>query len=414
MTGQVGFVSVRDRITSASDKKHQFPVNYAFDYLHGGIKYLHRPQLKLNDHIQANTFLKLAAAKTLGGGQATERSRHGIDLFPLKAGLPWPSGMLSCRQSKHWQLSLDVIEAWLKEFATSNLAGIGSESGKSIRELAQKELSSTFADGWARFAIYIWPDAEEERMRHLSAVTVLIFLLDDFWEMHDVSAFQGVEETLIECMRPDRKRKVGHESSPALIMIERTIAEILELDERNGNNAGRDMIERMIRFFTRPAPPPRFNSMDEFLLHRHEDAAVPFVLACTKFSLNSSVDLDSSRLARYLRLVGNHIAVANDLSSWEKEKKAYDCGEVLYMINIVDIVKQLFSLSTFEAAVAVAEVLQLQMECEIDEEIERLVREDALTADEWRFVDATLHTMTGNVLVSIITSRYGGAGCRLG
>jgi len=144
----------------------------------------------------------------------------------------------------------------------------------------------------------------------------------------------------------------------------------------------------------------------EVVLIRH-------VLGCTKFSINSSVDLESSRLARYVRLVKDHISVANDLASWEKEKKAFDAGKVLYMINAVHVVKNLFRLASDGAAVAMTQAFQLQIEVEIDAEIERLVAENELNAEEWRFIDASIYTMSGNVFVSTVMSRYGGKKCKL-
>ncbi|RDA92444.1 hypothetical protein CP533_6459 [Ophiocordyceps camponoti-saundersi (nom. inval.)] len=406
------FLSVRDKITSPHDREYQFPVRYAFDYLHGGIKYLQRPQLELNNHVRSRTFLKLPEAGQDERQKTAYRSDHAIDLFPLAAGLPWPCGILTCRQSKHWKLSLEAMDTLLKEFAASDGQGVVSKSGKSIPELAQKELASNSKEGWAKFPAYLFSEADEERTKLLGAVNVFIFLFDDFWEMHELSTFFRVQEVFVDRMRPESHRNAGHKSSLES-MIEKIITRILELDEQSGNDAGRDMIELMVRFFTRPAPPEKYDSMEDFLLYRIEDAAVPYVLGCTKFSLNSSVDLESSRLARYLRLVKDHVSIANDLGSWDKEKAAYDSGHVLYMINVVDVVKHLFSCSTFEAAVAISQGLQYEIECQIDEELKRLIREDALTAEEWRFVDATLSVMSGNVLVSTIMSRYGGEGWRL-
>ena len=83
------------------------------------------------------------------------------------------------------------------------------------------------------------------------------------------------------------------------------------------------------------------------------------------------------------------------------------------MINVVDVVMDLFKLSSYNAAVAMTQAFQLQLEVEIDAEIERMVAENALTAEEWKFVDATLHVMGGNVFVSTVTSRYGGEKTRL-
>ncbi|KAJ6047850.1 hypothetical protein N7499_000567 [Penicillium canescens] len=184
--------------------------------------------------------------------------------------------------------------------------------------------------------------------------------------------------------------------------------EIREVDAASGNNVGQEMIEQMVEFFLRPPPPKEYKNMEEFLLYRHVDAALPYVLSCAKFSLNCPVDLTSARLERYIHLVKDHVSIANDLGSWKKEKQAFDSGKVLYMINAVDVMNKLVSRHTTQAAVAITQALQLHIETEIDAEIERLISENALTAEEWRFVDGTLRMISGNVLCSIVMSRYGG------
>lgn len=99
--------------------------------------------------------------------------------------------------------------------------------------------------------------------------------------------------------------------------------------------------------------------------------------------------------------------MANDLGSWEKEKRAFDTGKVLYMINAIDVVKDLFKLSSYTAAIGMTQAFQLQIEVEINSEIERMIIRNDLNAEEWRFIDATLHVMSGNVFVSTVMSRYG-------
>lgn len=58
-------------------------------------------------------------------------------------------------------------------------------------------------------------------------------------------------------------------------LIDKTIEEIHEVDRVSGNTAGQEMLELMVRFFSRPPPPKQYKDMEEFLLYRHEDAAVP-------------------------------------------------------------------------------------------------------------------------------------------
>ena len=88
-------------------------------------------------------------------------------------------------------------------------------------------------------------------------------------------------------------------------------------------------------------------------------------------------------------------------------------GKVLYLINAVAVVKNLFRVLADDAAVTMTQALQLQVEIDIDEEVERLIAEDTLTQEEWQFVDATLHVMSGNGFVSTVISRYGGERFRL-
>lgn len=66
-----------------------------------------------------------------------------------------------------------------------------------------------------------------------------------------------------------------------------------------------------------------------------------------------------------------------------------------------------------DAAITMAAAMQFQTECEIDEEVSKLIDEDALTADEWLFLDASVYVMTGNVLVPTVALRYGGEACKL-
>ncbi|KAJ5216389.1 uncharacterized protein N7498_002796 [Penicillium cinerascens] len=340
------------------------------------------------------------------------RSEHAINIFPPQAGLPWATGILSCRQNKYWQLTLDTTRVFLAHFAADEATPQISKSGKSISQISREELGPRMEEGWAKFPCYMFSEGDRQRTRLLAAVNVFIFVFDDFWEMNSIDSFAGVNDDFIARMESG----FSHTNEPRSflkLLIDQVILDIRELDSISGNNAGQEMIDLMIRFFKRPPPPEQYKNLEEFLTYRHEDAAIPHVLGCTKFGLNSSVDLNSPRLARYIRLMKDHISIANDLGSWEKEKKAFESKKVMYMINVVSVIKDLLRLRTDHAAVAMTQSLQFQIETEIDVEIERLITEDALTGEEWRFVDATLHVMSGNVFVSTVMSRYGGEEFRL-
>lgn len=105
--------------------------------------------------------------------------------------------------------------------------------------------------------------------------------------------------------------------------------------------------------------------------------------------------------------------MANDLSSWAKEKKAYDAGKINTMINSVEVTKRLFSLPHERASFAVTYAFQLEIEREMNAEIERLRANNLLSAEEWRYVDGVFYLLTGGFIVNIIASRYGGVGAKL-
>lgn len=86
--------------------------------------------------------------------------------------------------------------------------------------------------------------------------------------------FSRVQEVFVARMRPGGKY-IGGSKSSLQSLIDHTIAEILQLDQHHENDSGKTMIDVMVRFFNRPPPPEKYNSLEEFLLYRHEDAAVP-------------------------------------------------------------------------------------------------------------------------------------------
>src|SRR5690606_14504656 len=83
-----------------------------------------------------------------------------------------------------------------------------------------------------------------------------------------------------------------------------------------------------------------------------------YVFACSKFSIGCTADFNSPQLANFVWLVKSQMPVANDLSSWTKEKKAYDAGKIKDMINSVEVTKRLFSLPNERASFAVTYAFQ--------------------------------------------------------
>ncbi|KOS18748.1 Fusicoccadiene synthase [Escovopsis weberi] len=402
MDSQITVSSVRDTVTSPEDAKHQFPIHYAYDHLHGKLDFLTLPQLKLNEHLRQRDFLPNRIP-----------SEHGISIDPVAAGLPWASGVLSVRQNKHWRSALQATIDWLKAFGDAkDMDGVPSKRGRSVAEFARHELAAGLENGWFRFPIYMSPDADEQRVKLLSFANILIFLFDDFWETHDLDVVSGLHRVFITRLKPETA-SVDEPQTSLEKLVDAAVTEMLELDRLNNNHAGRRTLELIIGFFSRPAPPDKYESLEDFLVYRREDAAVSYVLGTIAFALNSGVDVFAPHLARLVKLWSNQISIANDVFSWEKEKRDYDEKKVLYLINTVDVCRRVLGLASHDAALTMTQALLFQIERELDNEIARLRAEDALTPEEWRFVDGMCYTMMGNMFCSVVMSRYGGEEARL-
>jgi hypothetical protein len=165
-------------LTTPENAGYQFPIHYAYDYLRGSPRYLQRPQLHLNDHLNSAKVLSAPVTEARQGSATTKRSENAIDIFPLRAKLPWHSGIISCRQSKHWQPILDTTRQMLEEIAASDSDNIISKSGQSLADIAQEELTSRFEEGWVKFTAYVCPEANEQRSKILAAIMVFIFVFD--------------------------------------------------------------------------------------------------------------------------------------------------------------------------------------------------------------------------------------------
>ena len=138
-----------------------------------------------------------------------------------------------------------------------------------------------------------------------------------------------------------------------------------------------------------------------------------YVLAAVKFSLCSNVNTSDSRLTKYLTLAKDHLAIANDLASYDKEKRDFDSGASHDIINVVDVVQQLMSLPDSDSAKTTAYTYQLQTEAWMVQEIQRMDREEQLTSEQWQYLEAVYVCAAGNVFFSMTSSRYGGETARL-
>ena len=112
-------------------------------------------------------------------------------------------------------------------------------------------------------------------------------------------------------------------------------------------------------------------------------------------------------------LVKDHLAIINDMASFDKEQRAFDDGSSEDIINIVDVVRRLFSLPDTDSAKAFAYAYQLQTEEWMSEELQRLEAEEELDKEHWQYLEATFVCAAGNAFFSMTSSRYGGEIARI-
>lgn len=138
-----------------------------------------------------------------------------------------------------------------------------------------------------------------------------------------------------------------------------------------------------------------------------------YVLAAVKFSIGSSIDLADTRLKRYLILVKDHLAIINDVASFDKEKRDFDQGSSSDLINIVDVIQRLFSLPDIDSSKALAYAYQLQTEAWMREELQILKNREDLDEEQWSYLEALYACAAGNAFFSMTSERYGGEAARI-
>lgn len=212
---------------------------------------------------------------------------------------------------------------------------------------------------------------------------------------------------------------------------------LLAGDEEEGNG-GAEVLQTLINFCHHAVPSRKeFSSVRDYLDYRWEDIAnrldpqqLPptftsgpppnstnsvessFTWACSKFAIRSTANQENPKLHRFLRRLGDQVSIANDLASYEKEKRRFEAGRASSMINLVHVIMKVERMQAVEAK-SMAFAWQLFTENEILQELKGLKARDELSAEDWRFVDACLLAASGNLLTSVVISRYGGEDARI-
>lgn len=147
-------------------------VRFAYNYLNETPAFLKPRGLQYNIVPGLNKYVK-------PGKQVHFTTSNAFTLDPIAAGLPWPTGLDCIRQSKFWQSGLSISSRLLELFASDEMIGQAVKaSGKSLGSIAAHELTTVEEDRFTKFATYLFPEADEGRMRLLAASIVYIVIFD--------------------------------------------------------------------------------------------------------------------------------------------------------------------------------------------------------------------------------------------
>ncbi|KAL9029777.1 MAG: hypothetical protein Q9196_002019 [Gyalolechia fulgens] len=392
-------------LVATKDENVLCPIKYIYDYLP------HQQKWLIPQPISPNHLFKQAGNGYQRSTAYYAESPNSIILHPQAAGLPIHTGLVDFRQSKYWATIDITIRELLRIFAEDERCGeIMLQDHRSLADLARDQLKAPVMDSYARFSVYMCADADEESARLLAQSFVLIFLFDDMWESSSQETIEDFRHDFVALLQG--KNPLSSLKTPLERRVNAMRQGFLSGDQEGGNG-GAEVLETLSNFCHHSQPPRQgFCSVRDYLDYRYGDIACSFAWACAKFAIHSSISQSHPSLLPLIRLIGDHISIANDIASYSKEKARFDSGKSRSMINIVDVIISLESLEA-NAAKSIAYAWQLLTENQILDQLEDLKMNSRLDMEEWNFVNACLLAASGNLLSSVVMSRYGGEDARV-
>lgn len=157
-----------DNFINGKDADIICPIRYIYDYLPRKPKWLQAQEITLND------VLQLQSVEIQG-----DTRNNRISIYPRAANLPVHTGLGTFRQSKHWKANERATRELLELFAQDqHCKDAMLTNGQSMATLARRQLRSSVLDTYSRFSIYMFADADENRIQLLAQSVILIFIFD--------------------------------------------------------------------------------------------------------------------------------------------------------------------------------------------------------------------------------------------
>ena len=159
-------ISIRpNQLASDTDLAFLPSIEYAYDPLPAQPTKLNRCPPELSTTTMTNSNKHTA--------------QNSVVLDPVSAGLPYRSSINCVRASKYWNANLTETLNLLQMLAVEHAASdIEVEHGITLAKLAKAALRPGREHQIVLATHYMFPSADEERMKQIAALTVLYFIFD--------------------------------------------------------------------------------------------------------------------------------------------------------------------------------------------------------------------------------------------
>ena len=160
-------------LASPNDIEWLCPIKYLYDCLPHHTRWLKSQPISLSCF-----SVESKEGKSAFVDQQAKRS-NSISLHTQASKLPLHTGLRDFRQNKHWRASEEATKALLELFSKDQRCSqVILFNQISMSSLAENQLKTAASDAYSKFSIYMFPEADENRIQLLGQCLVLIFIFD--------------------------------------------------------------------------------------------------------------------------------------------------------------------------------------------------------------------------------------------
>ena len=161
------------KLATPDDQELLCPIRYIYDYLPRQRKWLKPQPISLS-----RVFADSNECKSIFTSHQLERT-NSILLHTQAANLPLHTGLENFRQNKYWRANETATRDLLKLFAKDHYCSeVVLSDKRSMSGLAEDQLKTAIIDTYSRFSVYMFTEADENRIQILAQSVILIFAFD--------------------------------------------------------------------------------------------------------------------------------------------------------------------------------------------------------------------------------------------